>query len=100
MNRQLEWPVPVQRIAVISAAGAAGYGDFINQLYHNSRRLRFHTELFSAVLQGPKAPASIIEALDRIALRIDDFDCVVIIRGGGATSDLASFDADNSRCWS
>lgn len=92
MNRQLEWPVPVQRIAVISAAGAAGYGDFINQLYHNSRRLRFNTELFSAVLQGPKAPASIIEALDRIALRIDDFDCVVIIRGGGATSDLASFD--------
>lgn len=92
MNRQLEWPLPVQRIAVISAAGAAGYGDFINQLYHNSRRLRFHTELFSAILQGTKAPASIIEALDRIAPRIDNFDCVVIIRGGGATSDLASFD--------
>lgn len=92
MNRQLPWPEPVQRIAVISAAGAAGYGDFINQLYHNSQRLRFCTELFPAVLQGPKAPASIIEALDAIAAHIDDFDCVVIIRGGGATSELASFD--------
>lgn len=92
MNRQLPWPVPVQRVAVISAAGAAGYGDFINQLYHNSRHLRFHTELFPAVLQGPKAPGSIIDALDYIAARVDEFDCVVIIRGGGATSELASLD--------
>ncbi|MDE6097601.1 MAG: exodeoxyribonuclease VII large subunit [Muribaculaceae bacterium] len=92
MNRQLEWPVPAQRIAVVSADGAAGYGDFMHQLYLNGRRLRFHTELFPAVLQGEKAPSSIIEALDRIAMRSDEFDGVVIIRGGGATSDLASFD--------
>lgn len=92
MNRQLEWPMPVQRIAVVSAEGAAGYGDFMHQLYNNGRRLRFHTELFPAVLQGEKAPASIIAALDSIAMRMDEFDGVVIIRGGGATSDLASFD--------
>ena len=92
MNRELPWPSPVQRIAVVSAQGAAGYGDFINQLYRNPRRLFFHTELFQATLQGERAPASIIAALEAIAARCDEFDCVVIIRGGGATSDLVSLD--------
>lgn len=92
MNRELPWPALVQRIAVISAQGAAGYGDFINQLYRNPRQLLFHTELFQATLQGERAPASIIAALEAIAARCDEFDCVVIIRGGGATSDLVSLD--------
>lgn len=92
MNRHLPWPVVPQRIAVISALGAAGYGDFIHQLYTNPRHLNFRTELFTAVLQGERAPASIIAALEAIALREDEFDCVVIIRGGGATSDLVSLD--------
>lgn len=92
MNRTLVWPDVVQRIAVISAKGAAGYGDFIDQLYSNPSRLRFYTRLFPAVLQGGNAPSSIIAALEDIASDIDAWDCVVIIRGGGATSDLASFD--------
>ena len=92
MNRQLQWPKVVQRIAVISAKGAAGYGDFLNQLYHNPMRLRFHTELFQATMQGTSAPASIIDALSRIADRQEEFDGVVIIRGGGATSDLQAYD--------
>lgn len=92
MNRELPWPALVQRIAVVSAQGAAGYGDFINQLYRNQRQLLFHTELFQATLQGERAPASIIAALETIAARCDEFDCVVIIRGGGATSDLVSLD--------
>lgn len=92
MNRQLQWPKVVQRIAVISAKGAAGYGDFLNQLYHNPMRLRFHTELFQAMMQGTSAPASIIDALSRIADRQEEFDGVVIIRGGGATSDLQAYE--------
>lgn len=92
LNRNLPWPSPVQKIAVVSAAGAAGYGDFINQLYGNRRHLRFSTRLFPAVLQGDNAAPSIIAALEQIAACGDDFDCVVIIRGGGATGDLASFD--------
>nr|MDE6238388.1 exodeoxyribonuclease VII large subunit [Muribaculaceae bacterium] len=80
------------RIAVISAKGAAGYGDFITHLYNNPSRLRFSTTLFPAILQGESAPMSIISALEEVASQIDDFDCVVIIRGGGATGDLASFD--------
>lgn len=92
MNRQLEWPAAPLRVAVVSAPGAAGYGDFINQLYHNEARLRFTTQLFQATMQGERAPSSIIAALDQIAAGAADWDCVVVIRGGGATSDLAAFD--------
>lgn len=92
MNRTLPWPDVAWRIAVISAQGAAGYGDFITHLYNNPQRLRFTTCLFPAVMQGENSPRSIIDALDSITERADDFDCVVIIRGGGATGDLASFD--------
>lgn len=91
-NRKLPWPVVPQRIAVISAKGAAGYGDFINQLYSNTLRLRFTSSLFPAILQGERAAASIIAALDAIFAEIDRWDCVVIIRGGGATTDLLCFD--------
>lgn len=92
LNRQLEWPAVPQRIAVISAPGAAGYGDFINQLYHNQWRLRFDTRLFPAVMQGEKAARSIIGQLNVIAMEEEAWDCVVIIRGGGATSDLQGFE--------
>lgn len=92
LNKQLEWPVPPSRIAIISASGAAGYGDFINQLYSNQARLRFSSELFPAVLQGERCAESIVAALGAIARRAEEFDGVVIIRGGGATGDLASFD--------
>lgn len=91
-NRSLQWPVPVQRIAVVSAPGAAGYGDFINQLYHNPYRLKFHSRLFPAVMQGDKAPASILAALRAIDREAGQWDCVVVIRGGGSTSDLAAFE--------
>lgn len=92
MNRQLPLPVPCLRVAVVSARGAAGYGDFMDQLANNGRQLAFRVELFEAVLQGDRAPQSIISALERIAVREDEFDCVVIIRGGGATTDLATLD--------
>ncbi len=92
MNRQLTWPDVVMRIAVISAPGAAGYGDFINQLYNNPSKLRFVSRLFPAVMQGERAPLTIISALENIASDIVNWDCVVLIRGGGATSDLVAFE--------
>lgn len=92
MNRTIECPAIPQRIAIISAPGAAGYGDFINQLYSNSSRLRFKTQLFPAIMQGERTPETIIASLDEIASQCDNWDCVVIIRGGGATSDLAAFE--------
>lgn len=93
LNRELPWPQPVQRIAIISAPGAAGYGDFIHQLFTTPARLRFSARLFPAAMQGSAAPASIIAALDAIAADPAGWDCVVIIRGGGATSDLAAFES-------
>lgn len=92
MNKQLPFPTVPQRIAIVSAAGAAGYGDFMNQLHNNAYGLQFYTCLFPAVMQGKETVASVTAALDRINLHLDMFDCVVIIRGGGSTSDLNSFD--------
>lgn len=95
MNKQLPLPPVVQRIAIVSAMGAAGYGDFVNQLHNNSYGLKFYTCLFPAVMQGTNTSPSIIAALDKIAGKLQLFDCVVIIRGGGSTSDLNSFDDYN-----
>lgn len=92
LNRTLEWPDVALRIAVISAPGTAGYGDFINQLYSNGEHLRFRTRLFPAIMQGDRTSPSVIASLEAIATEADNFDCVVIIRGGGATSDLLAFD--------
>ncbi len=91
-NRSLPWPETALRVAIISAPGAAGYGDFINQLYHNPSRLRFTVRLFPALMQGERTPASVMSALRAIADESDLWDCVVIIRGGGASSELQAFD--------
>lgn len=98
LNRSLPWSTTPQRIAVISAAGAAGYGDFVKHLHLNPARLRFETTLFAAAMQGDRTVPAVIGALDAIMERIDDFDCVVIIRGGGAVTDLASFDDYDLAC--
>ena len=93
MNKELPLPRLLQRIAVISSATAAGYGDFCNQLHNNSRGLAFKTELFQAAMQGKDVEESVIAALNRIAEKSDEWDVVVIIRGGGSTSDLSGFDS-------
>ena len=92
LNKELEMPVLPQRVAVISAATAAGYGDFCNQLFNNPKGFVFYPKLFPAVMQGEQTERTIISALNVIAEEQEKWDVVVIIRGGGATSDLASFD--------
>ena len=93
MNKELVWLALPQRFAVISSPSAAGYGDFMNQLQNNPYGYKVYTALFTASMQGAQTESSIIEALDRIARHENLFDGVVIIRGGGATSDLNSFDS-------
>ncbi len=93
LNKELELPVPLNRIAVISSPTAAGYEDFLDQLHNNVFGFVFYTKLFSAIMQGDRSEDSIISALERIYEYQDCFDAVVIIRGGGATSDLSSFDS-------
>lgn len=92
LNKELEMPLLPQRIAVISSATAAGYGDFCHQLQNNPRGFFFYTELFPALMQGNQVEESVLAALDEVNRRRNEFDVVVIIRGGGATSDLSGFD--------
>lgn len=104
LQKELVLPLFSQRIAVISSANAAGYGDFVNQLENNEYGFRFQTQLFPAVMQGEEVEKSVIAALEKVfswsvecGVRSENsssqpFDCVVIIRGGGATADLSGFD--------
>ena len=91
-NQELPLPRLLRRIAVVSSATAAGYGDFCHQLEHNDYRFHFDITLFPAVMQGEQVPESIIAALEAV-LSEPPYDLVVIIRGGGASSDLSDFDS-------
>ena len=95
MNKELDMPLAPQRIAVISSATAAGYGDFCDQLRNNPYGLSFQTKLFPAIMQGERVEESIISALESVYQELDEWDVVVLIRGGGATSDLSGFDTYN-----
>jgi exodeoxyribonuclease VII large subunit len=92
LNKELPMPELPQRVAVVSSATAAGYGDFCDQLKNNPYGYVFIVELFQATMQGDQTERSVLAALDKINARSDEFDVVVIIRGGGATSDLSGFD--------
>lgn len=91
-NQELPLPRLLKRIAVISSATAAGYGDFCHQLEQNDYGFHFDVKLFPAVMQGEQVQESILNALEEILSGLP-FDLVVIIRGGGASSDLSDFDS-------
>ncbi|WP_439879554.1 exodeoxyribonuclease VII large subunit [Pontibacter sp. MBLB2868] len=91
-NKALQLPLVPQRLAVISSATAAGYQDFIHQLQHNSYSYTFETTLFPAVVQGNESPASVAAAMAKAAKYWDQFDAIVLIRGGGSQTDLSCFD--------
>lgn len=93
LNKELPFPVLPRRMAVITSPTAAGYEDFMKQLAGNVSGYPFYVKLFPALMQGDKTEESVIAALDRIYNYADCFDVVVIIRGGGSTSDLSSFDS-------
>ena len=95
MNKEIDFPVVPQRIAIISSRNAAGYSDFINQLTGNSYGYVYYTALIEAVMQGTETEQSVISALDKIADYPGLFDLVVIIRGGGSQTDLSWFDSYN-----
>ncbi len=93
MNKELPLPVAPQHIAVISSPTAAGFGDFMNHLAHNAYGYGFYIRLFEALMQGEQAESSIIDAMHRVFERIEEFDLLVIIRGGGASLDLDCYDS-------
>jgi len=95
MNRDLDFPLVPQRVAVISSKNAAGYTDFIDQLTGNSFGYIFYTALIDTAMQGNDTEKGVTAALDRIAAKISMFDVVAIIRGGGSQTDLSWFDNYN-----
>lgn len=92
MNRELNFPLFPQRIAIISSESASGYTDFIKELAGNSPGYRFSVTLFKTVMQGKETSASVCKALDDIFSLSQNFDAVVIVRGGGSQTDLSWFD--------
>ena len=92
LNKELPIPLLPQRIAVISSSTAAGYGDFCAHLREDKGGFAYYIKLFPAIMQGAQTESSVIEALNKIYEQMHLFDVVVIIRGGGATSDLSWFD--------
>ncbi len=93
MNKELPLPLLIQRIAIISSPTAAGYEDFCNQIDNNIQGFHFVYQLFPAMMQGDEVEKTMVAALEKIATEIDNWDVVVIIRGGGAVSDLNVFDS-------
>ena len=93
LNKELPLPLLPRRLALISSPTAAGYEDFMNQLTHNRAGYPFYVKLFPALMQGERTEESVIAALDRIYAHQELFDVVALLRGGGATSDLNSFDS-------
>ena len=91
MNRELPFPLVPQRIAIISSETAAGYGDFMESIHQNRHGFLFHTSLYPAIMQGDEANNSITTAMEKVYESESDFDCLVIIRGGGSKADLESF---------
>lgn len=91
LNKELTLPRPIRRIAIISSSTAAGYGDFTQQLSQSN--YPFEIRLFPCMMQGEQVENSMIAALNAIAEEQDRWDVVVIIRGGGAVSDLNDFDS-------
>ena len=91
-NKTVPVPPVLQRIPIVSAAGAAGYGDFMKQLTDNKYGVCFYPCLFQATMQGVKTVPTVLAALDKVEQNQHLFDCVVIIRGGGGTEELNSFD--------
>lgn len=94
LNSLLPLPMAPKNIAVISSNTAAGYGDFVHQLFDNNYGFDYNVTLFRSVMQGDKTEDDLMGALSDIAARADDFDMVVIIRGGGSTTDLQAFDSE------
>ncbi|MCL2291164.1 MAG: exodeoxyribonuclease VII large subunit [Bacteroidetes bacterium] len=91
-NKQKKLPVVPKKIAIISVETSKGYSDFMITLQQNSWHYRFQTTLFPSILQGDKALISMPHQLAEIAKRHQEFDCVVIVRGGGGDAGMSCYD--------
>lgn len=92
LNTSLKLPKVIQRIAVLSSETAAGLQDYLVQVKNNQYGYQFENQLFATAMQGKGVEKEMRSRLKSIERRRDEFDAVVIIRGGGARLDLSAFD--------
>ena len=95
LNKTLHLPTVIQKIAIISSSKSAGYEDFVKHLINNNFGYKFQLEIFQSSMQGANVEKDIIKALYKIYEKIENYDVVILIRGGGATTDLDAFDNYN-----
>lgn len=92
LQKELTLALLPHRLAVVSAEDAAGFRDFVRHLDDNPYGFRMDVTLFPALMQGSECPSSVISAMDAVLECGEDFDAVLILRGGGSKLDLACFD--------
>lgn len=88
-NRFTPMPLVLQRIAVVASVGSAAYGDFMQHLERNEQGYRFHIRVFNSAVQGDRAATELRAAVQTIDPQ--QFDALVLIRGGGSKLDLEPF---------
>ncbi len=90
LNQQLALPIAPLRVGLITSEGSAACADFVDELQRSNFGFTLH--LFDARMQGKNLEHTVSNALDYFAAHADEIDVVVIVRGGGARSELAHFD--------
>lgn len=91
-NKELKFPDLPKRLAIISYNTSKGYQDFLEIINTYSSQYAIHYQLFPSLLQGDKAIDSMLSEFTQIESRLDKFDLVLIIRGGGGDVGMNCYD--------
>lgn len=98
-NSQMRLPIVLQRIALVTAPASDGQRDFLKVIRDNKYGFAFAVTEFLTQVQGDAASQMIAAKLEYITTIKDQFDIVVIVRGGGSDTDFKSFnDFELAKC--
>ncbi len=91
-NNSLPIPILIQKIALVTAPNSDGKRDFKKEIENNKHRYSFSVDEFLTQIQGDNAHELILQQLKSIEQQKDNFDLVVVVRGGGSQTDFKPFD--------
>ncbi|MBA3282470.1 MAG: exodeoxyribonuclease VII large subunit [Acidimicrobiia bacterium] len=89
-NRTRPMPLVPMRLGLVTSRASAAHADVLAELA--SSGIGFTVREIDARTQGGDCGPSVARALRRLAA--DGVDLVLLVRGGGARTDLAGFDTD------
>jgi exodeoxyribonuclease VII large subunit len=92
LNKEKILPGFLKNIAIVSSPTAAGYQDFISELSNNTQAYQFNCTLFPAAMQGKRTGIEIARQIAHINQYGQNFEAIVLIRGGGSKIDLSDYD--------